>query len=809
MSFLGDLRVAFRTLLRAPGFFAVATAVLALGIAVVVVMFGLLRVTLSPPPLDGIDRVYSLTVVNATRHEEDRWLAVQDLAAWGREQRSFEALAGFSIESVSVRREGATAEHVNGSRVTGTFFPLLRIRPLIGRTLLPEDSRPGAAPVAMLSEPLWRSSFGGDPRIVGTTVKLNGAPTTVVGIAPAALDLPVSCHVWYPDRTDTNDASQLARMLGPWMHPIGRLRDGVTREAAVAELRAIQARRAERFPDAAADRPEVRTLSLAWVSTEYQRLFRVLFLSVLLVLGLACVNVAGLFLVRGAARVHEAAVRRALGAGRFQLASHLLAEAAVIGLCAMVLALLLGQAAVEVLARVVPAAVPYAPTWWRLGLDGSTVAFALGASAVATTAAALYPAIRTARVSIDPILREGQRDTGLRSARLVRWLVVAEIALSSALLTAAGLVITSAAKLGRGDVGVPTAGFFIARLELPASRYDIPTQGRFAWELGRRLRALPGVEAATLTSAPPGCTSYWREMYSPADRPQGRLEDAPTATMVQVDEGFFETFRVPVALGRGLGQQDRWDGLRSMMVNAALARELWPAGDPLNKLVKIMPQEPRIPPSVVVGVAGNVRHDDRLMALGATPPTIYVPMVQWPGRGLYLVARGPKDPMTLADAIRRTVSDIDPELALYGVRTLDEERQRNAAPLVLLGGMFAAFGVVALALAAAGVYGVLAYSVAQGTREIAIRRAMGAPDGAIVAAVVARAAWQLVLGLGVGTVLAPTAGWFLRTRLGNQGHPVDVYLTVAGLLCACLAVSLVVPLWRALRLEPASALRHS
>jgi hypothetical protein len=304
VSFLDDLRIALRTLFRAPGFFAVTSLVLALGIAVVSVMFGLLRATAAPPPLPGIDRVYSLTTVNAVRHQEERWVAVQDLDAWSREQRSFEAIAGLTMESVSLRREGGAAEHVNGSRVTGSFFPLLRVAPLLGRALAPDDGVPGAAPVIVLSEPLWRSSFAADPRVLGSTVRIDGAPATIVGVAPAAADVPVGCQVWIPDRTPLFDPSPMARLIGPWMHPIGRLREGVSPEAARAELQAIQARRAERYPDVAADRPEVRSLSLIWFGWEYQRLLRFLFATVLLVLALACVNVAGLLLVRGGARTH-------------------------------------------------------------------------------------------------------------------------------------------------------------------------------------------------------------------------------------------------------------------------------------------------------------------------------------------------------------------------------------------------------------------------------------------------------------------------------------------------------------------------
>jgi ABC-type antimicrobial peptide transport system permease subunit len=229
----------------------------------------------------------------------------------------------------------------------------------------------------------------------------------------------------------------------------------------------------------------------------------------------------------------------------------------------------------------------------------------------------------------------------------------------------------------------------------------------------------------------------------------------------------------------------------------------------VGRSIHVVPQEPTIPLSTVVGVARDLRHDDRLQSLGTTPPTIYLPLSQWPARNLSLVLRGPKDPMLLADAVREVVRTLDPELPVSSVRTLDDERRRGAAGLTLLGGMFVVFGIVTLALAAAGVYGVLSYSVAQGAREIAIRRALGAPDGAIVRAVVARAAWQLLVGLLLGLALAPVMGAVVGSALGQQAHPLGVYLAVAAILGASLLVALVVPLWRALRLEPSVALRHT
>jgi predicted permease len=806
VSFLADLRIAFRTLLRVPGFTALATLVLGLGVAVVVMMFGALRITQSNPPLERADRVFSLTTLDTTRNDLERWVPLHDLQEWARQQTSFEAVAGWRYETVSLRRQGAEAERCVASFVTGPFFPLLRIQPLLGRNLLAEDAHPGAAPVVVLSERLWRSAFDADAAVVGRSVRMNGEPVTVVGVAPAALDIPVTALLWIPDRTDT---SRIPRVSAPYFHPLGRLRDGVTPEAARAELRAIQARRAAHYPEIVAEVPDVRPFSLVWMGSEYPRLFRVLFGSVLLVLALACVNVAGLLLVRAAGRTHEAAVRRALGAARLRLAGQMLAESVLIGAAGALVALTLAQAATEVMRRVVPAALPTAPTWWHFQMDGTTAAFTVAAAAIATLGAGLYPAIRTARVSIDPLLREGQRHTGLDAARLVRWLVVAEIALSSALLCAAGLVIRSAATLGRGDVGVPTGGILQARVDLPRTRYDDLAMGRFADDLAQALKGIPGARATAITTAPPGIPSHWPELYQLPDRTAGRIQELPSANIVQVSAGYFEALHIPLLSGRAIGTMDRPEGERVAVVSESLARSAWPGGEAVGRQIRILPREPGSPSIAVVGVAKDVRYDDRLSSLGATPPIIYLPLSQWPRACLYVIVRGTPDPLALAEGVREAVRRLDPELPVHSVRSLDEERGRNAAGLSVIGGMFVVFGIVTLALAAAGVYGVLAYSVAQGAREIAIRRALGAPDGRIVLTVIARAGWQLVLGLGLGLLLAPLMGALVGSTLGQRHHPVALYLEVAAALSVTLFVSVLVPLRRALALEPSAALRHT
>jgi predicted permease len=810
VSFTADVRLALRTLLRAPGFFAMASGVLALGIAAVVVMFAFLRVTMTPPPLDGMDRLFSLSTVNVRHNELEHYVALQDIEDWNLEQTSFEGVAGVEPEVIAFRRVGADVEPCLAGRVTGLFFQLLRVKPLLGRNLLPEDSRPNASPVVVLSARLWHSTFNASPSILGQNVLINGEPHEVVGVAPAALDLPVSALLWFPDRTYTAWAPQLGhplpRLRGPHMFPIGRLRDGVTPDDARAELRAIQSRRVARYPAVAAEIPDVRPLSLLWLGGDYPRLQGVLFGSVLLLLALACVNVTGLLLVRGAGRAHEAAVRRALGAGRLRLASQMLAESAVIGASAALLALVLAAGTMELLHRAIPSLLPVAPPWWRMRLDAVTVAFALGTTVVAAAAAGLYPALRATGDSVDPLLREGLRQPGLHAGRLVRWLVVLEIALSSALLTVAGLVIRSAARLGAGNVGVPTDGFLMVRIELPNRYYD-SDPWNFAWRLTARIRVIPDVESIAVSTSPPGVNAVDSVDYAPSLSGDVPAEELRTAAMVFATPGFFESFGIPVQ-GRTFVDADNDPRASVAVVSESMAKAAWPGENPIGKMFRIAPGE-ALPILRVVGVAGDVRYDERLRTLGSQPPLVYLSLYQWTQRRLYVTLRARRDPLAAAEAVRLAVRSLDFDVPVFSVRTLDEERRRNAAPLSLVGRMFAGFGALALALAAAGVYGVVAYSVAQGSRELAIRRALGAPAGRLVGAVLARFGWQLAVGLTLGFALTPLVGAVVGSVVVQPESGLVVYLGVAGVLSATLLASVLFPLLRALSLEPAAALRHT
>lgn len=803
MSTLAQLRIAVRSLARAPSFTALAVGVLSLGVAVVVVMYGTVRTAWSPPPLEGVDRLAQIALNDVPHGWLDESFTIQDLARWRREQSTFEDIAACYQGTVIVRGGGAAERHPGGI-VAGPFFELTRERPLVGRLLTQDDARPGAAPAVVLGEGLWRAGFGASPDVVGRTLRVNGEVATIVGVARAAFDIPVGAALWITDRTPEGpvDRARGALFLG-----FARLRPGVSFAAAQADLAAIQARAAERDPGLAGLVPDVRPASFAALSRSDEALFDALFASSFLVLVLAVVNVAGLLLVRAAGRAHEAAVRRALGAGRWRLALEMLAESAVVGALAALVGLTLASAGLEAIARLLPGALPLMPAWWKLEVELRVAAFAVATATAGALAAGAYPALRASGTSIDPILREGVRDTGISTGRLVRWLVVAEIALSCALLTTAGILARTAYGRARGDLGADLAGVLGGRIALTGPAYSEERQSAFATQLEARLRALPGVEVAAVVDSPPGFGAS-TSRYALADRTYGSAAEYPAAKFVLAGTHFFDVFRVPVREGRAFGAQDRRGSPPVALVNETFARTAWPGASALGKRLKVEPDAPDSPWLTVVGVVGDVQHSTGLDSW-KTKPALYAPFEQRPARFFTVVVRGGPDPLALAEPLRETVRALDPELAVYWIRPVEATRRLEAGPIVLIAGMFGVFALVTVALAASGIYGVLATSVAQGARELAIRRALGAARGDVAAAVARRSAWQLGIGLAAGLVASPLMATALGSAMGGSIHDPLVYGSVVATLAVAIAAATAVPLRRALAVDPAQVLRHT
>jgi putative ABC transport system permease protein len=805
MQFIHDLRVATRSLLRTPGFTALTTSVLGLGLAVVVTMFGVVHaVAQLPPPVPEPESLVGIQLFDRVHNNDQMGVGSHALEDWRAAQSKLEDLGGYYVGTAIVSGEGLPARY-DGAFVTGAFFAQTRLKPLLGRTIDARDAIPGATPVVVLSNDLWRTRYNQDAKVIGNSLRVNGETATIIGIMPKGTVYPAA-DLWVPVREKLQD---LARGKSNDYRVIGRLKPGVTINEVQAELSTIAANLAVKYPitDAGYE-PDVEPIASAEIGRSDLQLFQRLLASVFLVLIIACVNVAGLMLVRATSRTQEAGVRRAVGAGRSRLVLQMLAEAVVIGGLASLLGLTLAAAGLEFISRAVTQ-LENLPPWWSFTIDARVAFFAVLLGLFSTLAAGLFPAIRVSGVDVNSILREGTRDTGLSTGRIIRWLVVVEIALSCVLLTSAGIMVKGAITATHKDLGVDVRPFMTGRIGLPEVTYPKDKNARFIEELQRRANTIPGTTGATVVNTPPGYGSY-RKLYALPGRSYKSQSEYPFASQVNVTPGFFDVMRGRLVAGRDFAATDREDTLPVAIVNESFARQAWPGKSALGQQVRMSPAAPDSTWRTVVGVVGDIDHDTDPFATGLLLPAVYVPFAQEPERFLTVVLRTNGDPHVLAGAIRETVRQIDPDLAVYWLRTIPEYRAIKGSGIRIIGGMFVVFGLVTIALAAAGIYGVLAYSVAQSAREIAIRRALGAPDGGIIGAVARRSGWQLGLGLALGILLAPFMTYLLGSAIGaGNFHDPLIYTIVLFTLTISIGAATVVPLRRALALQPGAALRHT
>lgn len=809
MSFAQDLRVASRSLARTPGFTALSTTVLALGLAVVVMMFAILwEVSYEPPPIPDPDTMVGIRTIDRAQNDFDNDVSSHDFVEWQRSQTVFAGIAGFYDGTVTVSGEGP-AERYSGGFVSGKFFELFGLPPLIGRGIEERDTLSGASPVVVLAHDLWRTRFNSDREVLGRSLKVNGEIATIVGVMAKTFGYPAGAQLWVPMR-QPHDAG--VRGEGNYLSVVGRLKDGVTIDQAAAHMTVIGARLGKQYPETnAAIEPDVMPIALITTGREDLQLFQVLLASVFLVLIIACVNVSGLMLVRATARTQEAGIRRAIGAGRWRLMRQMLAEALVIGALAALLGLTLAAGALEGMSLILPSKLENMPSWWDFSVDGRIAAFCIVLAMLSTLAAGLYPALRVSGLDVNAILREGTRDTGLSTGRIVRWLVVVEIALSCALLTTTGLMVRTAVFATEGEVGTDVRPFMVGRVGLVGDAYPEERQRRFIEQLMPAVQGVPGSTAAAIVTAPPAWGAS-RDAFAMPGHTYASQGDFPQTYTVGISPGFFSAFRVSMIKGRDFTTLDRADTDPVAIVNDAFARRFFPTGEVIGQRVRLLPTNPDSKWLTIVGVAGDVLHDDEPFQAGRPQPTVYTPLLQQPERFFSVVLRTDGDPHALGVEIRNLVTRIDPDLPVYFLRTISESRDLNSGGLQIMGGLFMSFGLVTIILAAAGIYGVLAYSVAQSAREIAIRRALGAPDQGIIRAIARRSGWQLAIGFVLGVALAPAMATLFGSATGDdtgQSHDIRIYTVVFVVLTLAIVAATALPLRRALQLQPSAALRHS
>lgn len=808
----GELRqdgiFALRQLRRYPAVTAVAVLTLALGIGAVTAIFSAVNAAiLRPLPFADPGRLLMLWEENAERGWHMQTAAPANALDWREQVPAFEDVAMYADFQERATLGGVGEPRpVRTATVTGNFFSVLGVRPALGRTLRDDETWRTEERVAVLSHRAWTREFGADPEVIGRTVRLDGNPYEVVGVMPASFRFPFpEVDFWSPFgwSPETREAAFFRR--AHWVRPIARLRPGATVEEADAQLRTVARRLQERHPVLNRGMGAGLTPLQRFLVGDTRTPLLVLLFAVGVLLLLACANVGNLLLVRATARHREIAVRSALGASRVRIARQMIVESLVLSGLGGLAGLALGWAATRVLAAVRP---PELLADGGLPLDWRVLAFTVAATALSGVLFGLVPAVWASRAPVGEALKEGGRSggAGRGARRTASALVAGEVALAVLLVAGAGLLGRSFAQLQRVDPGFDPQNVLTASLSLPGTTYDTPEKavGFFA-EAVRRVGGLPGVESVGAVRQLPLTAPSWSSDFSVAGR--GPEAFGTEVLHREVLPDYFRTLRVPLLRGRTFSAADLASGAPFVIViNESLARRHFPGEDPIGQRIAF----DRAPDSTstwrtVIGVVG-----DEHQTSPAVPPRIeiFAPLNQEPNGNMTLVMRTAVEPTSLLPAVRRLVAEMDPDLALADVRTLEAVRAESMARERFLMLLLGAFAAVALTLAVVGVYGVLAQAVRQRTREIGIRVALGAGPAQVVRLVV-----RYGLGLVLTGVVAGLAAAALSTRamgaLLFRVEPTDAatLASVALLLALAGLAAALVPALRASRTEPSVTLR--
>ena len=797
---LVDLRITMRRLLRAPGFALLALLVLSLGLGSTVYMYNMTSaVSMKGLPFEHGERIMGLSATHQ-RYAGQRYnLALHDYVEFLGQQRSFEHLAAYKRRAVNVSGDTSRPERVRAATTTASLFELVGVEALHGRTFAPADEAPGAQRVAVLGYTLWKNRYGGDPNVVGSTIRLDGEPATVVGVMPDGFEFPLRERLWQPL---TFDPAQTPRRDSPRAGVVGRLSAGVSLAEASSEMSTISRRLEDAYPETNEGiGVEVVAYTLMFLTDGAIAITYVMLGAVLFVLLIACANVSHLLLVRAQEKGPELAIRSALGASRGRLVVQMLFESLLVSLTAAVLGCGLAAWGLARSNEIIRTFGDFQPFWWRFELGAESVALALAAALFSALFSGLLPALRATRSdTVSDLDAAARGSTSLRLGRLSHVLVIGEIALSCVLLIAAGLAIRSTVNaLGR-DLGAEVEGFLQARIGLTGTAYDDEeTRRRFYDELQTRLETAPGMRAATFGSGLPGFVSVSSRYYTPSGVELGEDEPKPRALYHCVALDYFETFQIPLVAGRPFDRRDHARASPVIIVSRRLAEKFWNDAEAIGQRIRLGEEWHE-----VVGVVGEVVNIPE-----APLEAIYVPLDQDPGTQVYVALATGADPMLAAPILRDALAALDSDLAAFDVKPLPERVAEEYNDLAFVGRLFVLFGLMALAMASAGLYGVVAFSVARRTREIGVRRALGATSSSLLRLIARRGLWELAAGLGIGLAMAfPVTR--LMTEILVDVEPTDPASILAAVLALSGAVALAcfVPASRAVAIEPVEALRN-
>jgi putative ABC transport system permease protein len=805
---LHDARLAFRALRRQRGFAAAAILTLALGIGATTAVFSVVHgILLRPLPFPESDRLVQVMALDG----DVEWTASPpDFMDWRAETTSFQALAAVNTGAFALTGDGP-AQQYSGATVSAAYFTVLGVAPQVGRAFTEANEVPGANRVVVMSEAVWRARFGADPAVVGRHVRLDGGDYEIVGIMPRGFDAPGGMDFWVPLAFMPDD---LRTQRGAhYLNVYGRLAPDVTLERADREMKQIAARLDLAYPDANPGWSARVTALRESIVGDVGRPLWAMLGAVALVLLMACVNVASLMLGRAVGREREDAVRTALGAGRLRLVRGVMIESGVLALAGGVVGTLLAIWGVAALTRIAPGNLPRLD---EVGVDAWALGFTLVVTIVTGLVFGAAPSLHhLRRRDASGALAAGERG-GTAGGRLQRWrraLVVAQMALAVTLVAGAGLLVKSFARLLATDPGFSTESALTFNLSVPDAGYEVPERvDAFVVDVEQRLAALPGVTAVgAIFGLPLTGFDFSISMTSVDGRTFDAQEQAQRTSpqMRIVTPGYFAAMGIPLVRGRGISDQDQAGGPPVVVVSETGGRLIFGGEDPLGHRFELGTRmglgRGRVG-GEVVGVVGDVKD----ASLRAPPrPLIYAVHRQFPVRFLQVVLRTPGDPLALAEPARQAVAAVDPNVPLYRVRTLGQLLGASVAQARFMTLVLGLFAAVALALAAVGIYGVVAYTVAQRTRELGIRLALGARAADILWLVLRQGAILGGLGAAIGLAGALVSTRALARMLYEvtPSDPATFALGTVGLLAVALVASYL-PARRASGVDPVEALRH-
>jgi len=811
---LRELRLALRRLRHSPGFALAAVLMLALGIGATVTIFSVVNgVLLKPMPYARSQQLVDV------REVVEEWSGMypslpanpNHFEKWRQRTTAFSGWALLQLRRADLSVDGS-ATIIPTAHTSIELFSLLGVQPMLGRAFTPDEMQQGHDHVVVLTSRIWHNRFGSDPQIAGKTIHLDGYPYTVAGVLPGNFELPSNgLGLLRQDEQKGVDlfvplvipAEYLKEDVGEFNYQaLGRLKAGVSLRQASAQLDTVESDITNHISHDAKVHLRVQVLPFKeTVVGGYTRGLWLLFAAVGCVLLIVCINLANLQLVRGILRSRETAVRAALGAGHADLLGHCIAESVLLALAGGALGVLLCSLGLHLLPHLVPSALPRSGD---IGMDGAVLGFALIATTLTVLLAGVLPGLRS--ISVDPqsVLQGGSgRAAGShRSGRLRAALVGAEVLCSTALLLVAALLARSFVRLMSVDRGFQTQHILTLRVHLPKGQYekDQP-RNRFYDQALEQLARLPGIESAGFSSAPLMNGETWIDLLTPLPAPATQfLRDRTQANIRWASPGFLPTMGIRLVAGRMFGEQDRPGGYVAVLSESA-ARKLWPGQDAVGRHFRTGQDKE----CTVVGVIADARSED----LSAAPVAIvYYPYWQAPQLSNFFAVRTAQDPEALTSLVRSTIHQIEPETALTDMQTMDEVVGSSVAQRRFEFGLLMAFAAAALLLAALGLYGVLSYSVAERTREMGVRIALGAPRQALYLLVFRQAALPVLGGLAAGLVVAWLSGNLIASLLFRvKPYDAPSALLVVLVIAATAAGACYWPARRAAHVEPMQALR--